>query len=93
LCRFAQVLLLVQIQYYFRCHETKKVIKESNQRKFKAADNFGALVFQLVHAIQLVVLRPPQTVLLTLAHRRKLQNSRYPFKSGSFAKIAHWAIF
>jgi alpha-D-ribose 1-methylphosphonate 5-phosphate C-P lyase len=27
--------------------------KETNQRKFKAADNFGASVFQLAHAIQL----------------------------------------
>jgi hypothetical protein len=39
--------------------------KESNQRKFKAADNFGTTVFQLAHAMQLVVLCPPQTALLT----------------------------
>jgi hypothetical protein len=47
------------------------------QRKIKAADNFGAPVFQLAHAIQLVVLRPPQTVLLTTGPRSNLQNSRF----------------
>jgi len=29
--------------------------KESNQRKIKAADNFGATVFRLAHAIQLAL--------------------------------------
>jgi len=31
---------------------------------------------KLAHAIQLVVLRPPQTVLLTKGHRSKPQNTR-----------------
>jgi hypothetical protein len=52
--------------------------KEMNQRKIKAAENFAAPVFHLAHAIQLVVLRPPQTVLLTAGPRSKTQNSRYP---------------
>ena len=43
----------------------------------KVADNFGAPVFHLAHAIQLVVLRPPQTVLLTAGPRSKPQNSRF----------------
>jgi hypothetical protein len=40
-------------------------VKKGTERKIKAAEYFGVYDFPLAHAIQLVVLRPPQTVLLT----------------------------
>jgi len=50
---------------------------QSNQRKFKAADNFGASVFQFAHAIQLAPPCGAQTVLLAASPYSKLQNSRF----------------
>jgi hypothetical protein len=48
------------------------VLIQKNQ-KIKAAEYFGVHDFPLAHAIQLVVIRPPQTVLLTHAPRSKRQ--------------------
>jgi hypothetical protein len=49
--------------------------KEMNQRKRQPQIFFGINILEAAHAIQLVVLRPPQTVLLTKGHSlRSLQN-------------------
>jgi hypothetical protein len=57
--------------------------KESDQRKFKAADNFGALAFQLAHAIQLA-LRQLADRSNSIAYSRPLQQAS---KQSLFPKI------
>jgi hypothetical protein len=39
--------------------------KETNQRKRQPQIFFGLNILSVAHALQLVVLRPPQTVMLT----------------------------
>jgi hypothetical protein len=41
--------------------------KETNQRKRQPQIFFGLNILSVAHALQLVVLRPPQTVMLTLS--------------------------
>ena len=43
--------------------------KETNQRKRQPQIFFGFNIFLVAHALQLVVLRPPQTVMLTFCLR------------------------
>jgi hypothetical protein len=43
--------------------------KETNQRKRQPQIFFGLNILSVAHALQLVVLRPPQTVMLTFSHR------------------------
>jgi hypothetical protein len=41
--------------------------KETNQRKRQPQIFFGLNILSVAHALQLVVLRPPQTVMLTFS--------------------------
>jgi len=43
--------------------------RQTNQRKRQPQIFFGLNIFSVAHALQLVVLRPPQTVMLTFSHR------------------------
>jgi hypothetical protein len=46
-------------------------------QKIKAAEYFGVHALTVAHAIQLVVLRPPQTVLLAAGSRGNCQSTHF----------------
>ena len=76
---------------HFLCLETKKVTKENSRQQII----LGRLFFRLAHAIQLALHLPVDrsNSIAYFIPSQQASKQSLSLQSGSFAKIAHWAIF